>query len=293
MERLEDTIAPELADGIVNIESVIQRAEELRVVPQVALKVQQLVTDPTSTIGEVVDALRLDPAMATNLLRLANSAYYGRGRKISTVQRAVQLLGMRGTRDLVFALMVAAGTAAPGDLLRARLWGHALRTGFVARQLAMGVPAVKEDEAFIAGLLHDLGVMLLYDVGPPGYDEVLRRAGTTLTGLDNLERHLYGFDHAEVAERCLRRWNFPPSLCLAAQMHHNVQATLLAGVVQLADEIDTWLSVGLALPDVVEQASRHRANKRLSRSEAQIADDIEGAIELTTFVRGGQHRVSG
>ena len=109
-----------------------------------------------------------------------------------------------------------------------------------------------------------------------------------MTGLDNLERHIYGFDHTQVAEQCMRRWSFPPALCLAVQMHHSGQATLLAAVVQLADEIDVCLSVGLALPDVADQASRHRANERLQRPPDQFLDDIESARELTLLVQGGQ-----
>jgi putative nucleotidyltransferase with HDIG domain len=207
----------------LTIEQLVQSVQELPSLPQSTVKVLKMTDDANASAREVAAVISADLSLTSRVLRIANSAYYGLSRSVSTVNDAVIILGMQAVRNLALA-------AASYDTLRQELpgyglppgvlWRHSLACACAAQVLAKHTRVARAEEAFDAGLLHDVGkVVLSVHVGPQF--EAIR----ALTELDNLpfhegERLILGFDHAEVGAQVAEKWNLPPSLCSAIAGHH-------------------------------------------------------------------------
>ncbi|MGC8667579.1 MAG: HDOD domain-containing protein [Chthonomonadales bacterium] len=236
----------------LTLDQLVQSVDELPSLPDVALKVLQMADDPGVSAREISRVISADMALAARLLRIANSAYYGITRSVSTINEAVVILGMQAVRSLALA-------AASYDTLRreyagyglraGELWHHSMATAIAAQIIAGRTRAARNEEAFVAGLLHDVGkVVLNVHVGPQF--EVIR----ALAELDNLpfhvaEKSVLGYDHAEVGARVAEKWNLPEHLCAAIGGHHSLDrgssAPELAAVINVADGIAHLDAMGL------------------------------------------------
>ncbi|MCS7089623.1 MAG: HDOD domain-containing protein [Verrucomicrobiota bacterium] len=191
-----------------------------------ALQLIRLLGQEESDRSDILTCLKHDPALTAGLLRLCNSAALGLKDPVVSVDQALLLLGHRRLHELV--LQVALGDSLsvplPGYAIEARtLWRHSVVTARIAEQLAERQPehGVAPDVAFTAGLLHDVGKLVLADILDPPRVEAIR----CLVHQEDLdrseaERRILGVDHAEVGAELLRRWNIPPFLVHAVQAHH-------------------------------------------------------------------------
>jgi putative nucleotidyltransferase with HDIG domain len=231
---------------------LVERAEETRLVPRVMQRVHQAIAEGVAE-GQLRAVVAEDGASSALLVRLADARAGGDGAVVG-LSDAVALLGPTGTRDALWTLIVASEAAGSSDRMRRALWGHALRTGCLAAVFVEDDG--QEDVALLAGMLHDLGVLLLYDVGPPTYRDVVRRAGPAMTGLQEMEAHAIGITHVDLGAFALRRWGYPEEVVAAVTSHHAASPAGVAGAVATADLVDTWLELGASLPDVIEEVGR-------------------------------------
>jgi putative nucleotidyltransferase with HDIG domain len=199
------------------VQAAIDRADELGVFPAAALRAREIASDATSSAADLERALGLDPILASRVLRVAKSPFYGNGR-VSSLREAILRIGFNTARDLATALSFANLSNHP-NTRQHKLWSHSVRVGLAARRLSrwVGCPS---DPMFIAGLMHDVGhlVMLLADID--GYDALLGK-GSHIADFTKFEHENYQFDHAQVASRLLARWNFEPSTVRAVMHHHD------------------------------------------------------------------------
>ncbi len=236
------------------LQTLARRVRDLPALPAAVVRVMQLTDDPKAGTADVARALASDQALAARVLKLANSAFYGASRRISTVSEAVVTLGMRTTRNLVMATSCqemlerdVAGYALPPGAL----WRHSLACASAAQALAQRAGYRATEEAFVAGLLHDIGKVVLSAYCKEEFIRVLVRAlGGGLTFAD-AEREVLGFDHAEAGACLLERWNLPPALVLAVRRHHapleSPSSSLLPCLVHVADAVCLTLGIGLGL----------------------------------------------
>jgi len=215
----------------------------------VAQQTLLIISNPSSAMLELSGVLAMDPALAALVLRFANSAYFGLGHPVSTVQLAVAYLGMDTVRSLVLAASMAAvlNRPVPGyGLGRGELWKHSIGVAASARLVTMRFGHKVSEEAYHAGLLADIGKLAL--------DTLLRdESGPGL--LDNsvpfheLEDLLFGVDHATLGAEMARRWNLPAPLVDAIRNHHRPaqarEGALLAAAVHVADSAMMTLGIGL------------------------------------------------
>ena len=164
--------------------------------------------------------------MTAKILRLANSAYYGFPRRVSTVRDAVVLIGFRAVRATAIAAAVVdlfdkdGDPRFHGDLV----WAHSVACASVAEAIAKRSGQVRPDEAFSAGILHDLGRMVLSQYARAPFAQALDRAMATATPLEVIERAVFGYDHTEVGAGLAQRWAFPTEVSEAIAQHHDLQA---------------------------------------------------------------------
>jgi putative nucleotidyltransferase with HDIG domain len=176
--------------------------------------------DPNSTSKSIAEVIQCDAGLALRLLRTANSPVYGFANKIRSVDHAVVVLGFRCVRDLGLS-MAGAEMFAQGDTAaeqRMALWQHSLGCATVARLLAEHVPDVTPNEAFLGGIFHDVGKLVLYDLIPDEYVE-LTGAFTSMSLIEQ-EQQIFGLTHEEIGVRCGEDWRLPPIITHAIGYHH-------------------------------------------------------------------------
>ncbi|MCS7272824.1 MAG: HDOD domain-containing protein [Fimbriimonadales bacterium] len=206
----------------VQVHSIVQKVKELAVLPQVVHQILHLTSNPNTTVRDLERLIAIDQGMSTRVLNTVNSAYYGFSRKIASVRDAVMLLGFKTVRNLAITVSVFdmfVGKTDRQNLRRGKWWRHAIDTALCARLIASQVDGVSPDEAYTAGLLHDIGKPLLDRYGDAPYEQV---EDLMAQGVPELlaERQVFGCDHAEVGRIVSQHWGFPEKLVEAIGEHH-------------------------------------------------------------------------
>lgn len=220
------------------IQKLIDNANTLISLPEVSLKVNEIANDPDSTSDDMARVLSQDPALVVHLLKIANSPYYGLSKEIETISRAVSMLGTNKIRDLVLSSTANdAFDGIPNDLISMQdFWHHSLYCGLLAQILSKKSKKANADSIFIAGLLHDIGQLLMFNQLPEKSHEAILLLMEGPEDLDTFEaeRHVFGFDHMQVGAALIRSWHLPPLLEECVGFHHEPQkATLFPAEVAL------------------------------------------------------------
>jgi len=223
---------------------------ELRPFPAVATRVVSACRDPATPLREVASIIECDPAYASKLLRMANSSVYGLTGSIRTVKQALVVLGLRQVRNLALTLAGAElfDSSAGGQKWLTDLWEHSLGCAAVARVLAGLTGRVDPEEAFLAGIFHDTGKLVMSDLLGGDYDECLNVEHDE--ELCRLEESRFGTTHAQVGERCGEFWGLPPEVTGAIGMHHqmpqpeDIEQVDLATCLAAADQLCRCWQIG-------------------------------------------------
>tara|TARA_R110001583_G_scaffold177418_2_gene332565 strand:+ start:69268 stop:70110 length:843 start_codon:yes stop_codon:yes gene_type:complete len=220
----------------------------LPTLPEVALKVRDVVDDPETTSAKLADIIVTDPALSTRLLKVANSALY-RGRvPVESVQMAVSRLGLTMVRNLVTSLVMEQMFQATSNRLEKHLhdlWEHSTEVAAISQVIASKQPGIKADEAMLAGLIHDIGVLPIL-MKAEDSPEILKDP----TVLDSLILRL----HTRIGAAILRSWKFPESLIAVAAEHENFERDTgnepdLVDIIQVAN-IQSYVNTDKALTEI-------------------------------------------
>jgi putative nucleotidyltransferase with HDIG domain len=234
-------------------------------------------------IPALIRVLRQDPRICTALLRLANSAYYGFSYKIETLERAVPLIGLRRTTELAVSLAVrsAYSTADTGvQHLSHQIWRHSMLVADISETLARFGKTGLESEAFLAGVLHDVGVYPLLAKDPESYALVLAQAKEEQRLLIDVEKEVLGIDHQEVGGKLCEGWLLPERLTRVITAHHDHGAALgpdetLLGVVRTAEVVAAQGTDEFPDSPVPEEITQEELSD-LSLSQEDAARALEG-----------------
>ncbi|HLF97963.1 MAG TPA: HDOD domain-containing protein [Methylococcaceae bacterium] len=193
--------------------------------PQIYLRIGQMMDNPRTSMAQVGEVLGHDPALTARLLRFVNSPLYGLRNRVESVPRAITVLGFHEVRLLALASSVGGGfRKPPADLLDMNAyWSHSVFTAIAARKLGVLCQLREPERLFVAGLLHDVGQLVLCHK-MPGEMRELNRALREQGGGDRirLEREIIGCDHAEVGAELMRQWQLPESLWVPLLHHHRM-----------------------------------------------------------------------
>jgi len=222
--QLDQSLASEI------IRKIITRCDTLPSVPAIYSKIIEVLQDPecdTETIGSVIVQ---DTAMTAKILKLVNSSFFGHGREIVTPSEAVAYLGT----DTIKSLLLFENTFSQWPDLNLKgfsvegLWSHSLHAANAARAVATSEGAERKliDEAYIAGLLHDVGKLVLAVNLTKQYEEVLQLARTDKISMAAAERTVFGSDHADIGGYLLGLWGLPVPVIEAIMFHHNPNGAL-------------------------------------------------------------------
>lgn len=213
----------------------------LHQLPAIPAVVQELISNfdnPELDSHHLAQKIGQDQALAARVLRVANSAFYGLPRQVGSIQEAVVVLGFSTVRSLVLSagIIGAFSTASPGGVDRNQYWQRSLSTAILARAVAK---CLRQDTemAFSAGLLHDIGIMVLDVCDHERFAALWQSTQAGENGLIEAERAALGFDHAELGAEVARRWKFPPAIEEAIRYHYQPEHSpfqMLTGIVQVA-----------------------------------------------------------
>ena len=216
--------------------------------PEIYLRLQETIDDPLHSRDQIADIVAYDPALSARVLRIANSSYYGFPREIETVSSAVGLIGELDLRNMVLATTVIGAMTALDykgvDI--DEFWLHSLRCGITARLLARSVGGYDPEILFLAGILHDLGILVIYQQEADLAGAVKRQIDEQHQLRDQAEREILGFDHAEVGALLIKSWGLSEELSELTRCHHQYQlaqsnqvATVILALANLLAGIDT------------------------------------------------------
>ena len=222
-------------------QDLVRGAVKLVTLPEIFIKVNSMVDDPTCSASDIGKYISKDPALTAKLLKIANSPLYGFPSRIDTVSRSITVIGTRGLRDLILASStIDAFSKMKSDFIDlTRFWQHSLYCGVLARILATKCHALHTEPFFVAGLLHDIGKLIIQNKLPEMAREVHIREDDSNLARFELEDEVIGFNHADVGGALLRTWKLPVNIQDAVEFHHAPlkakESPLGAAIIHLAD----------------------------------------------------------
>jgi len=190
--------------------------------PDIAIRLNEMVNDPGCSAANIGDLISQDAALSARLLKIVNSAFYGFPSKIDTITMAITIIGTRQLRDLVLATSVIGKfQQLPEGLVSIdTFWYHNLTCATATRIIATKLKIRNSERFFIAGLLHDVGKLVMYLTEPELSRKVLQRMDEPHEDITRLEIDAFGFDHATLGGELMRHWKLPESLVEPISYHH-------------------------------------------------------------------------
>ena len=233
-------------------QGLVASIKDLVTLPEVALRIASMVDDPSSSSADIGREISRDAALTARLLRIANSPAYGHHGKIATISRAITVLGVRQVRDLTVGLTAIRTFDGIGNELvtMASFWRHSFLCAVAAGQIAARRDRRHDDSPFVAGLLHDIGQLVLFSRAPAPARQALLMSVDSAddTGLFLCEREVMGFDHGAVGLALAQTWGMPRSLQECIEFHHEPERAqeypLEVATVHIANSVAVLAEIG-------------------------------------------------
>ncbi len=203
-------------------EDLVKGVVKLISLPEIYIRVTQVLEDPNHNAKQLGEIIGHDPALTARILRIVNSAYYALANKVEVVSRAVSIIGEDDLRNLVLATSaVDTFKRIPNQLVDIDLfWRHSVHTGIISRLLSKHCNILHGERLFVAGMLHDIGKLVLYYKEPELSQQVLLQAAETDGQLHSAEKEIIGFTHGDVGAALIEAWKLSDTLKEVVAYHH-------------------------------------------------------------------------
>ena len=219
--------------------------------PGTAVRLLALIDNPAMRVSQIEQILRHDPGLTANVLRLANSAYFGIPSKVGSIRQAVILLGLKRLIQMVIAACVSAimDKPVPGyDLPPGELWRHSIAVSVAAEGLVKELNADAAEEIFTAALLHDVGKLVLGQFVQNEYQQIETAISQGIS-FEMAEKIVLGANHADIGARILTNWSLPQEIINAVQFHHAPeeapQVNTMLDIVHVANFMSMMIGIGI------------------------------------------------
>ncbi len=273
---------------------------EIATLPEVTAKIIEVVEDPNGTSRELHNVIKHDPALSAKVLRVVNSAFYGLPGQIASVERAVILLGLSAVKNLAVAVSLTqmfSGRRDPDLFDASDLWKHCLAVAVAGKKLAqIAGNRTAADEIFLAGLIHDLGLIVARQTHTSQLAEVCRKCSDGEGGFLQSEQDIIGATHQDFGYALTAKWRFPDTLRACVSGHHNPQTVAEAfqptvWILRCADLLCCQEGLGFDLQTKGEEITDDMLETiGVSADDlARTRDGLEGEIEEAEAVLGSAH----
>lgn len=249
----------------IEIRSKLKNVAELATLSPVALRAIQILNDSEVNVGKVTETVTLDQSMTAKILKLVNSSFYGFQGKISSLSQAIILLGFNTVRSIILSVSVLqtfSGGAKCSLFDIGRFWEHSVGTAFIAKRLAEQVRYRQPEDAFVAGLLHDVGRVFIIQFLRSEFERIVVLRKEQDLSIREAEEKVLGVDHSWIGGTIVKNWNFPSDLCCGIGYHHAPDALanredglFSASIIHLSDILCRGLNLGFAGDDFVPEVN--------------------------------------
>ena len=277
------------------MKKLVGRIENVPTLPTVMARILAATQDPKTSAEDVNKIILGDQALTAKILKLVNSAFYGFPRKIGTVTEAVVILGFATVRNLAITASVfqSFGSRKKGRFDRESFWRHSVAVGTVSRILARRMNMPSQEDIFVAGLLHDLGKVVLDHHCHEDFMKALDLAEENEWPLYKAEEEIFGVSHAEVGRWLAERWNMPDFLVFTIAHHHNPadvpEGFPVVSLVHIGNTVARYRNIGsggdtYTPPIKTEALQRLNFKKEYLNSVLEtLDDDLEKALQLLSI----------
>lgn len=230
--------------------SILDQTEDLPTLPTVYKRISNLISNPKSSVSDVSKVIEVDQALTGKILKMVNSSFFGFSRKISSIHQAVVLMGFNTIQNTVLSVSVFDGFSGKinGNFSLKQFWKHSIACGIISSILEQNLKSGFRDEVFVAGLLHDMGKIILNRYFEEDFNMILDFAQKNHEAFYDCEKAIVGFSHDEVGEYLADKWQLPFILVEAIALHHqpnNIRSNpKLVSIIHLADTITYPMNYG-------------------------------------------------
>ena len=274
-QKLEDKLEAAIEPPEYYQDLILDRIKHFAQLPVQLASVLELMKDSDVELEEIVCVIKIDPGMTANILKLANSALYGRTGSVNSLHEAAMRLGLKTLFDLMMltGMSEGLGKALPGyQLERADLLKHSVFVAIASEELCVEIGLKAKELYFTAGLLHDVGKIILDEFVQSTQGEILEVIGERGLSFQDAEKEVLGLHHAEAGASLLERWSFPKELILSTRWHHQPYEVKehqdLINIVHLAEILAYAEGVGSGVdgfkyktcPDAIDQLGLKNKN---------------------------------
>ncbi len=265
-------------------ELILKKVNTLSPIPKILSEVLQLLNDINTSPHILSKAISKDQSVVLKILTIANSPFYGLTKRVSSIEFAIMILGYDEIRNIVSALSLMESMKNKSDqyLDQKVFWLHSYLTATIAKKLSMDIGLEKSSEAFIAGLLHDLGISVIHRFMHSDFVTIhdLVKNGTSY---QDAEISVLGMTHGEIGESLLKYWNIPDMISEIVRNHHAPQLSqnthVLTSVIHLADYMTQMLKMGELTMDNSLQLNEFIFTTLHVKDLTQLAEFIESYKE--------------
>ena len=292
---------------MIKIEEILDRVQELPPLPGTAVRLMNVVNDPRSTVDDIVEVIKFDQAVTTQVLRICNSAFFGLSRKVTSLSDAMVFLGTVKVLQLVMSIHTNTllSKEQPGYGLPPGVLGkHSVAVALASAAFAERTQLPNVSLAFTAGLLHDIGKVVLNRYVAAEFGEIIRRVTQDHLTFSEAEQQVLGFSHERIGELVAERWQLPEPIVGCIRHHHEPSALdppdALVDVVYLANSVCLLLGIGIGedgLAYRADQSVMDRRNLRESDLETVGVDimsdlkKVEAVFTQKAAQQGAAHPV--
>ena len=262
-----------------NWEQIIARARLISL-PEAYLNLRQVLDQPDYSMAEVAIAINRDPALTARILRLVNSSYYGFSGRIDTVFRAVNMLGSQQVYELALATSVAQTFDGMDSQVMdmPQFWRHSVLCALLSKNLAKACQPMLADSLFVAGLLHNIGPLIMYQAIPELCQQAMVQAREQARPLYQLERELIGLDYARISCELMRQWQLPLVLRATGRFHQEphlaqeypLETRLVHIAVRLAEQENNRIQNLQIAPEVLARTGLSLEQCRMIMQQSEL-----------------------
>ena len=228
--------------------TLLNKFHDIKTLPHVAIRLSKLISDEKSTMKEFEEVIKLDPTLVLRLLNLVNSPYYGLQQKVDVISRAVIFIGMKNLRNMVVveALKDIFKNVPDEDVFsRTQLWLHCAATSIFARMISERIFEQKGEDAFLCGILHDIGMIVEDQVVNDLFITSCKAYRPGTKAFTAYEKEIIGTDHSSIGFLLAQEWNFPPGVQEGIESHHKTlqkaPPSSIKAIIQIAEHFVTKL----------------------------------------------------
>jgi HD-like signal output (HDOD) protein len=213
---------PQVAEVNPSVEDFLSRHQDIQAMPESTIRILRMTRDPNCNASHLLKLIEQDAALSARIIKAVNSSFYAVQTKITRLDRAVAFMGLKAVKEVVVSSSLGGlcKDVEIGNFSARDLWDHSVGVAILSRELAVYSGAIDPEDAFLAGMLHDVGLLLAAQSEVKKSEQLFAAAESRSLPFTDVEQKVFGFNHSELGERLSQNWKFPDYVAAVIRWHH-------------------------------------------------------------------------